>query len=103
MNILKRETIRDGSLVSRVEGLMATESLAGTFLVDSKGGKLYKLNASGSAIWDLLDSPIHPDDLCRRLMTNYCIEADAVRQDVMDLLEELLRRRLIRVSDAPPS
>ena len=103
MSFLKRESILDGSLVSRADGLIATESIQGTFLVDSKGGKLYKLNPSGSAVWALLEAPIRPTDLCHRLMSDYCIEADAIHQDVADLLEELLRRRLIQVSDAPSS
>jgi len=103
MNILKRETIRSGSLVCRVEGLIATESADGTFLVDAKGGKLFKLNMTGSAIWAQIDSPVCLDDLCQRLACDFSGDECTIQQDVTDLLAELLSRRLIRVSDAPAS
>lgn len=70
----------------------------------------FGLNEVGARIWELLvPASTSVDDICGALAREYPeVPADVIRGDVEDLLEDLLREKLIvrgpsGPDDAPPS
>lgn len=78
---------RDGWLTARV---------GGDLVMMSVGDNVYiGLNEIGARIWDLLETPRSLPDLCRVLMADYEVGADACQADVEAFLDDLERRGAI--------
>jgi hypothetical protein len=84
--------------VSQIEGITATESVDGLYLVDSKGERLFRLNPTSKAIWSALSVPTRVDELCQGMITEFAGEERTIRRGVTDLLSNFQRVNLIRVS-----
>jgi hypothetical protein len=57
--------------------------------------RLYLLNDTAAAVWDLLAEPRTVASLCELVAMEYQEPAEALRQDVEDLLAELAERNLV--------
>ena len=57
--------------------------------------ELYTLNATGKAIWARLDGKDKLRDVVAQLSREYEAPAGEIEMDVMGLVEELLRRRML--------
>ncbi len=56
---------------------------------------LYTLNETGKAIWRLLDGRNKTKDIVESLSKEYGAGAGDIQEDVVGLLSELLRRKII--------
>jgi hypothetical protein len=57
--------------------------------------ELFTLNESGKAIWDLLDGKRDLSGVIALLNENYESSPDEITQDVLGLVEELMKRRIL--------
>ncbi len=57
--------------------------------------ELFTLNETGKAIWDKLDGRRSLNDVIRDLAAEYQGEAGEVEGDVLGLVQELVRRRML--------
>ncbi len=57
--------------------------------------ELFTLNETGKAIWDKLDGRRSLNDVIRDLAAEYRGEAGEVEGDVLGLVQELVRRRML--------
>ena len=57
--------------------------------------ELFTLNESGKAIWDLLDGKRDLGGVIGVLSENYESSPDEITQDVLGLVEELMKRRIL--------
>lgn len=57
--------------------------------------ELFTLNDSGKAIWDLLDGKRDLNGVIAVLRENYESSPDEITQDVLGLVEELMKRRIL--------
>ena len=57
--------------------------------------ELFTLNESGKAIWDLLDGKRDLSGVIGVLSENYESSPDEITQDVLGLVEELMKRRIL--------
>jgi hypothetical protein len=57
--------------------------------------ELYTLNETGKAIWDLLDSKHSLDDVTRALCEKYESSPSEIERDVVGLVEELAKRKML--------
>jgi hypothetical protein len=57
--------------------------------------ELFTLNDSGKAIWDLLDGKRDLNGVIAVLCENYESSSDEITQDVLGLVEELMKRRIL--------
>lgn len=57
--------------------------------------ELFTLNESGKAIWDLLDGKRDLGGVITVLTENYESSAGEIAQDVLGLVEELVKRRML--------
>ena len=62
----------------------------------------FGLNEVGAKVWQLLPPTMHSlDELCMRLSTEYpTVEAEIIRQDVLELLDQLTAEGLVAPSAA---
>lgn len=58
-------------------------------------GEYLNLNASGSAIWNLLDTPLERDELITRLLERYAVEEADCWRDTERFLTQALERGML--------
>jgi hypothetical protein len=57
--------------------------------------ELFTLNATGKAIWDKLDGRRRLQDIISELCAEYQASPGEIEADVLGLVEELVRRRML--------
>lgn len=95
----EQSLIRSRSVVSRV---IAGETLV--VPVRNKIGDLasiYSFNATGSLIWQLLNSPASLADLIAAIQREYDVDAERARDDVTQFLDEMSSAGLLEL--CPPA
>ncbi|MFM7642056.1 MAG: PqqD family protein [Cyanobium sp.] len=65
-------------------------------------GEYLNLNASGSAIWNLLDSPLEREELIRQLLERYAVDEADCRRDTETFLTGALEREMLLEEAAEP-
>ena len=83
---------RDGLIEAEVDG-----ELVGLHI---DNGYCYGFNPTATRIWALIENPQTITQLCRTLAEEFEIEPDAARPDVLALLEELQRDKLVDLTPA---
>ncbi len=71
-----------------------------TVILHLGSGTYYGLNAVGTAIWNLIQEPRTIEDIHHRLLQQYEANADECERDLLNLLDELEKARLIEIRDA---
>ena len=66
-------------------------------MMDIKKGKYFTLNPVATRIWVLLDKPLDIDEICNQLLIEYEVDTDQCRQEVEELLSEMVKLELILV------
>jgi len=56
---------------------------------------LFSLNDTGKAVWNMLDGRTSVENIVRQLTDRYSGAPSNILQDVLDLIESLLERRLV--------
>ena len=69
-------------------------------ILNLKTGMYYSLNAVGASVWELLQTPHTVQDIYEAILDEYEVDPQQCRQEVSDLLQELLTVQLIEVQDA---
>ena len=64
--------------------------------LDMDKGQCYGLNAVGSRVWRLLDTPMSLEDICRTLQDEYEVEPALCREQIGRLLADLQSEGLVR-------
>lgn len=86
--------------VEPVDGVLVKELDGEAVLLDLQSETYFGLNATALRMWrELTSSPTIADAL-RNLAGHYDADAAAVEQDVLELLDELESRGLVRVGHA---
>ena len=65
--------------------------------LDVDKGECYGLNAVGSRVWRLLDSPKSLRDICSALQEEYEVEPDVCESEVTRLLSDLRSEGLVDI------
>lgn len=94
----KSAGLRGGDVIARWEGDLLTTEVDGELIAMSVDkGTCYGLNSIGTRIWALIAEPRSIDDLCDRLLTEFDVEEEVCRREVVDLLERLRAEGLVTV------
>jgi hypothetical protein len=64
-------------------------------MLDTRQSSYFGLDATGSAIWELLDEPRAVEELCAQLVERYEVDADTCLRDVLPFLDELVGAGLL--------
>lgn len=85
------------STVCQSEDQVSTELDGEVVLMSIEKGAYFGLNNVLSRIWKLIETPITVNQLCAALMTEYEVEAETCRKDVIEALQTLAEKNLITV------
>jgi hypothetical protein len=96
----KMQHLSPATVVARNDGFIQAEIDNEIVALDIEKGACYGLNAVGSRIWTLLESPIHIGDICEKLLTEYDVEPATCERQVLDLLEELRTEGIITTRES---
>lgn len=66
-------------------------------LLITQRGAYFSLNAAGSQIWKMLVQPCRVGEIFDAMARTYEVDRDVVTKDVIDFLDALLERHLVRV------
>lgn len=83
-----RYQLQDNTFLTEIEGE--------TVLLQLEAGIYYGLDEMGTSIWKRLEQGQSVDDVVAALLDEYDVSEDQLRQDVEQLVEELLRESLIK-------
>ena len=66
-------------------------------ILNMKDGVYYGLNPVGARIWNLIQKPIPVRDILDVLISEYDVEKDVCQADLMELLDQLLEKELVKM------
>jgi len=64
-------------------------------MMDIEQGKYFSLNPVATRIWDLLENPMTPEEICGHLAEEYEVEMLQCRAEVGELVKEMERLGLV--------
>lgn len=86
------------TLITRVEGLLATEVDGETVLMHVEQGQYYGLAKSAHVIWGLLATPLTFDQLCAQLAQRYAGDPEQITADSRRFVEKMAAETLVSLS-----
>lgn len=92
-------TALDDLMLSREADKISTELEGETVILDLASGVYSGLDAVGTSVWNILEQPTTFSDLCRKIMEEYEVDADACRADLLAFVKELVANKLITVAN----
>ena len=93
---MKRE-VGGNSIVSAACAQVSCDLKGEAAILDLDSGVYYGLNAVGSRIWQLIQLPRSVGSLLETLSSEYAVEPDRCKSDLLELLESLADAGLIDV------
>lgn len=89
-----------GETLRRADGLLTAAVNDELLMMSVEHGKYFNLNAVGTRIWELLETPITMDGLVATLTDEYDVAPDTARREVERFIDALRDRGLLAPSDA---
>lgn len=90
-------------VVQTVDSQVSTRLGDEVAILELDQGVYFGLNPTGARIWELLARPVAVKDIHARIVSEYEIDEETARRDVLDVLERLRAASLIKVcSDEKP-
>lgn len=83
------------SMVCRAEGLLAATVGEELLMMSPAAGKYFNLNEVGTRIWELLAQPTTVEALVAALTSEYDVDTDTAREQVLEFLAALRERGLL--------
>ena len=83
--------------VCRDERFLTTDLDDEIVMMDIDKGSYYGLNGCGTQIWALLTQPITVGNICHRLTEEFEVSSTQCEKDVIDFLQNLSARDMLKV------
>ena len=93
-------TIEMTSVVSRSEEQVCAEVDGEVVMMSVERGNYYGLDAVGSRIWELIETPSTVAALCDRLVAEYAVERGQCETDVLHFLQQMSDQGLVKLDGA---
>ncbi|MDT0121895.1 lasso peptide biosynthesis PqqD family chaperone [Paenibacillus sp. RRE4] len=90
--------IDSNDVVIRKEGNLVSDMGGEKVMMSISSGKYYNLGSTGGRIWELIVEEKTLNELIETLATEYDIQAEQCRDQVVAFLEHLSREGLINIS-----
>jgi hypothetical protein len=68
-------------------------------ILDSQSGTYFGLDAVGSRIWCLMADGVAIDGVVSILLSEYGVDEHRIRNDLRELIEQLVARSLVKISE----
>jgi len=89
--------IRWEDVLQTVDSQVSTRLGDEVAILELDQGVYFGLNPTGARIWELLASPVAVKDIHARIVSEYEVDDETARRDVLDALEQLRAASLIKV------
>lgn len=90
--------ITDHHIFSKSDNFVETEVDGETVLMDIENGQFSSLAGTGKAIWDQIDGRKEFSAIIAQLIATYDVDETECRQQVGELLSELLEKNLVTIT-----
>jgi len=90
--------LNDSAMIVASDDVLAGEFDTEAVMLDLRSGVYYGLEGTGARIWQLLKTPISFATLRDTLVAEYNVEPRRCEADLRELLADLARRELVRLS-----
>lgn len=94
----KQHMMQPESRLCQQERVLTQEAADTMILLSLDNGQYYELNDVGRSVWELCDGTNSIDEMITMVCDMYEAPAEAIRADVMDLLQELIEEKLLAVA-----
>ena len=85
------------SLITVSKEVVSCDLAGEVAMLDMKDGVYYGLDPVGATIWNAIQKPATVQEVLDTLLEEYEVEEDEAYTDLLELLEELLEKKLIAV------
>jgi hypothetical protein len=87
------------TILARAADVIATEVDGEAVVMSIERGQCYGFDEIGTRIWASLERPMRVADMCALLLGEYDVDVETCSRDVARLLGELVRERLVVISN----
>lgn len=95
-------TVTDQTLVVAAEGVAASDLAGEIVLLDINAGTYYGLNEVGARVWQVIQQRRRIDEIHTLLLDEYEVDPARCKEDLIQLLQSLHARHLIRLGQPEP-
>lgn len=96
-------TLSRESIVVVSKDQMASDIAGETVILGLTAGRYYGLDAVGARIWQLIQTPTAISEVERAIVSEYEVDPERCRQDLISLLRKMIDAGLVEVrGDAAP-
>lgn len=68
-------------------------------MLSVRNGKYYNLGEIGGKIWDNIEAPVSVDQLIEKIMSEYDVDQNQCKEEVLSFLEILFNEGLINIEE----
>ncbi|HEX7468033.1 MAG TPA: PqqD family peptide modification chaperone [Methanobacterium sp.] len=91
--------ISSNSTVVVAKNVISCDLVGELALLNLKDGVYYVLDAQGAGIWNLIQKPNTLKDVLEVLLKEYDVDKEQCRQDLMELIQELVDKGLVEIKN----
>jgi hypothetical protein len=93
------ETLSKSSIVNAAPGQVSSTVEGEAVILNLETGVYYGLNPVGAWVWETIQTPTSVAQIHERLLAEFEVESERGEQDLMALLEDLVKAKLIEVKE----
>ena len=83
------------SVIIKNKSILENEIDGEKIMLNIDNGEYYGLDKIASRIWELADNKISIENMIRQLLEEYEIDYETCKNDVLEFLDELIKKKLI--------
>jgi len=83
------------SVIIKNKSILENEIDGEKIMLNIDNGEYYGLDKIASRIWELLNEKIEIESLIQQLLEEYEIDYETCKNDVLEFLDELIKKKLI--------
>ena len=91
--------ITDSTTIVAAEDTLSTTLDGESVILHTGSGKYFGFNHVGTDIWELLEEPQSIEAVTQRIADDYDVTRERCRDDIDELVAELIEKQLVRVVD----
>lgn len=95
MTMTEAAELTDDTRLARADGPVASEVDGEVVILNVESGHFFQLNAVGSNVWELLESPMTLAELCAAMLERFEVSAGQCRSEVAAFAAKMLERGLL--------
>lgn len=97
------ENLELNMMLQRSPDLLVSSMDEEVVMMDISAGQYYGMNAVGSRIWALLETPQSIRTLCDQLLLEFEVEPKACENEVKDFLKQLFDKKVVQTVEQKPT